>query len=38
MLWNAIKTSLHGALPESKFGLWITVREQVDLLCEKLKK
>lgn len=23
MLWNAIKTSLHGALPESEFGLWI---------------
>jgi len=23
MLWNAIKTSLHGALSESEFGLWI---------------
>ncbi len=23
MLWNAIKKSLHGALPESEFGLWI---------------
>lgn len=23
MLWNAIKTSLHGALTESEFGLWI---------------
>ncbi|ADW16817.1 chromosomal replication initiator protein DnaA [Desulfobulbus propionicus DSM 2032] len=23
MLWNAIKTSLHGAIPESEFGLWI---------------
>ena len=23
MLWNAIKTSLQGTLPESDFGLWI---------------
>lgn len=23
MLWNTIKTSLHGTLPESEYGLWI---------------
>ncbi len=23
MMWNAIKTSLHSALPDSEFGLWI---------------
>jgi chromosomal replication initiation ATPase DnaA len=23
MLWNTIKTSLHNALPENEFGLWI---------------
>ena len=37
MLWNAIKTSLHGALPESEFGLWIKpleCRRQDDQVLE----
>ncbi|HHB77329.1 MAG TPA: chromosomal replication initiator protein DnaA, partial [Desulfobulbus sp.] len=31
MLWNTIKKSLHKALPENEFGLWIE-----PLSCERV--